>query len=102
MGCLSPSEVAKIKAAIVKLDALIDACYDSLLTGIENAEIERYRFDSGEGSQRADRRDPRQINDLLDDLTSKRDRLARKLAGTSNATMNWRRRGYGYGRRNYR
>jgi hypothetical protein len=102
MGCLSSSQVAAIKAEIVKLTALIDACYASLLTGIENAEVEEYRFDSGEGSQRTKRRSPQEISDLCDDLSAKRDRLARKLAGTSNVTLNWRRRGYGYGRRNYR
>jgi hypothetical protein len=102
MGCLSSSQVTAIKAAIAKLDELITAAEASLLTAIENAEISHYRFDSGEGSQRADRRSPNEINDLIDDLVARRSRLQRKLDGTSNVTLNWRRRGYGYGRRNYR
>jgi hypothetical protein len=99
MGCLSSSQVTRIKAAIARLDVLIAAAEDSLLTAVTNAEIETYRFDSGEGSQRADRRNPQEINDLIDDLVGRRNRLQRKLDGTSNTTINWRRRSYGYGRR---
>jgi hypothetical protein len=101
MGCLSSAQVTRIKAAIAKLDELIAAAEASLLTAIENSEIETYRFDSGDGSQRADRRNPQEINDLIDDLAARRDRLQRKLDGTSNVTLNWRRRSYGYGGRRY-
>jgi hypothetical protein len=99
MGCLPPSQVAAIKAAIAKLDALIDAAYTAYTAALTNSEIETYRFDSGEGSQRADRRAPAEIREEIENLEAARNRLARKLAGTSNTTINWRRRNYrGYGR----
>jgi hypothetical protein len=94
MGCLRPEQRAAIEAQIVKIDALIAAGEDALLEAITNSEIETYRFDSGDGSQRTDRRDPRQINDLIDDLTARRNRLQRKLDGTMNVTMTFRRRDY--------
>lgn len=100
MGCLSSAERAAIQAQIDKIDELIVAGEEALLSALENSEIERYRFDSGDGSQRADRRDPRQINELIDNLNARRNRLVRKLNGTLNVTMVFRRRnrynGYEY------
>ena len=94
MGCLSAEKRATIEAQIVKIDALIAAGEDALLSAIGNSEIAAYRMDSGDGSQRADRRDPNQINKLIDDLQSRRDRLQRRLDGTANVTLTFRRRNY--------
>lgn len=96
MGCLTATQRATIEAQIVKIDALIAAGEDALLEAIGNSEVEEYRFDSGDGSQRTRRRNPNQINQLIDDLTARRNRLQRKLDGTMNVTLAFRRRGYCY------
>ena len=98
MGCLSPSQVAAIKAEITILDEQIAAAQTAYLSSLGNAEIETYRFDSGDGSQRADRRSPKQIREEIEALQSSRARLQRELNGTSNVNMNLRRRGGNYGR----
>lgn len=99
MGCLTSAQRAAIQAQIDKIDLQIAAAETALLSSIENSEIETYRFDGGDSSQRVDRRDPNTINKLIDDLTSRRNRLVRKLAGTLNVIMNFRRRRYGNGGR---
>ena len=101
MGCLTASQVAAIKAEIVKLDAFIEAAETAYLSALGNSEISTYRFDSGDGSQRADRRSPKAIREEIEALQSSRDRLARKLLGTSNVNMSLRRRRGGHVR-NYR
>ncbi len=99
MGCLSPTQVAAIKAEIVIIDAQIDAANTALLESIQSSKTQEYRFDSGDGSQRVMNRSPKEINSLINELQSSRNRLQRKLNGTSNVNMNLRRsRGY-YGRR---
>ena len=98
MGCLTSSRVAAIKAEIVELDELIAVAKIAYKAALSNSEIETYRFDSGDGSQRADRRSPKQIREEIESLQATRNRLQRKLDGTSNVNMSLRRRRGGYGR----
>jgi hypothetical protein len=99
MGCLTSSQVAAIKAEIAKIDLQITAAETAYLSALGNSEIDEYRFDSGDGSQRAKRRSPKQIREEIEALQATRSRLQRKLDGTSNVNMNLRRRRGGYGRR---
>lgn len=101
MGCLSSTRVAEIKAEIVIIDAQIDAANTALLDSITNSKIQEYRFDSGDGSQRTMYRSPKEINSLINELQSSRNRLQRKINGTSNVNMNLRRKRGGYGRQRY-
>ena len=99
MTCLTSTQKAVIEAEIVKLNTLIDAAETALLASITNSEVEEYRFDSGDGSQKAIRRDPNQIEKLIQNLTSRRDRLIREIAGTLNVVMKFRRNRGGCARR---
>ena len=91
MTCLTSTQKAVIEAKIEKLNTLIDAAEVALLASVTNSEVEEYRFDSGDGSQKAIRRDPNQIEKLIQSLTSRRDRLIGELAGTLNVVMKFRR-----------
>lgn len=98
MSCLSSAARAAIRAEIIELDAMIAIVKAAYISSLTNSEVEEYRFDSGDGSQRATRRSPKEIKAEWDDLASSRNRLLRKLNGTSNVNMNLRRRRYGFGR----
>lgn len=102
MGCLTSSQVAAIKAEIAKLDEYIAAAETAYTASLTNSEIEDYRFDSGDGSQKAKRRSPKEIREEIEALQASRNRLQRKLDGTSNVNMNTRRRRYLHGGRYYR
>lgn len=91
MSCLTASQRTALKAEIADLDLFIAAVKTAYMSSLTNAEIEEYRFDSGDGSQRTIRRKPAELKKEWDDLSSTRTRLARKLLGTSNINMNTRR-----------
>jgi len=102
MSCLTSSQRTAIIAEIADLDIYITAVKVAYLSSLTNAEIQEYRFDSGDGSQKTIRRKPSELKQEWDDLRSERARLARKLNGTSNVNMNLRRnRGGYYGRNRY-
>ena len=73
----------------------IDAYEAAYLAAIPNVEIQKYDFDSNEGRQRVERRNPQEIQDILDGLYSKQDWLLRKLQGGGIVNMNVRRKPYG-------
>lgn len=92
MPCLTAAERTAIEAEITEIDemiVLVKVAYKSSLT---NSEIQAYRFDSGDSSQRSDRRKPAEIKKEWDDLKAERNRLQRRLAGTLNVVMKFRRR----------
>jgi hypothetical protein len=97
MGCLTTAKRAEIQAQIDKLDILIAAYDATLLAAATGGEIEEYRFDSGDGSQKAIRRDPNSLNKLLETLQSRRNRLQGELDGTGIVSMKLRRKA-GHGR----
>lgn len=94
MGCLDSATRAAIAAEIVLINTQIAAANTALTASLTNSEIESYKFGSGagEGMQSADRRSPKEINEVIDELESRRNRLQRKLDGTLNVTMAFRRR----------
>ena len=78
MSYLSASEIARIEALITtKVDqlALANATYNKLLAN----DIEEYRFDSNEGSQRAKRLDITKMKAQIDSLEAEIERLNRRL-----------------------
>lgn len=78
MSYLSPEERARIEALIQQKEdqlALANATYSKLL----QEDIEEYRFDSNEGSQRARRMDISKIKDQIDSLEAAIERLKRRL-----------------------
>jgi hypothetical protein len=99
MSCLTSAQRTAILAEIADIDEMIAAIKAAYLSALGNSEIETYRFDSGDGSQRADRRSPKELKDQWDDLLAMRGRLVRQLRGTLNVTLNFRRRRGRYGRR---
>jgi len=78
MSCLSAEDRARIEAQIATKEAqlaLANATYEKLL----KQDIEEYRFDSNEGSQRARRFKMSEVKDQIDSLEAAIDRLRRKL-----------------------
>lgn len=78
MSYLSPEERARIEGLIQQKEdqlALANATYSKLL----QEDIEEYRFDSNEGSQRARRMDISKIKDQIDSLEAAIERLKRRL-----------------------
>ncbi len=99
MVCLSSARRTEIIAEIVKLDALIVVIESTYTSALTNGEVEEYRFDSGDGSQKVIRRSLNELKEQWDDLKSERNRLNSMLNGGNNVSMAFRRKqGCGFGR----
>lgn len=88
MSFLSPEMIAEIQAAITRKTAqleLANTTYEALLA----KQIEEYRFDSNEGSQRARRIKLSEIKAQIDSLEGEIDRLRRRLnqGGLTNVVL---------------
>jgi len=78
MSYLSAAEIARIEALIATKEtqlALANATYEKLLAN----DIEEYRFDSNEGSQRARRMKINDMKDQIDSLEAAIEQLSRRL-----------------------
>ena len=78
MAYTSASEQARIRALITEKEtqlAIARETYKKLLAN----EIEEYRFDSNEGSQRTRRFKPTELKDQIDSLEAEIERLNRRL-----------------------
>jgi len=94
MGCFSTSKRARIVARINTTTTQIEELETVYLEAIKNAEVEEYKFNSGEGSQQTKRRSPKQIREEIEALESSLDRLYAQLSGAGLVNMNLRRRRY--------
>lgn len=90
--CLTDARRARIKARITQKEAQLTALNTSYDAAISKSEISQYRFDSGEGSQSAKRRDPADILKSIASLESQLEYLYRQLNGGGLVRMNLRRR----------
>ncbi len=80
--------LAKKQSQLEKLYEVYDDASD---------KTKEYRFDSGEGSQRAEYRDLKDISAEIVRLEKEIDALIRKLSGIGVVNMNLRRKQYGGG-----
>lgn len=94
MSCLSSAEIAAIRAQIVIKQAQLDAANATYLS-LLGQEVEEYRFDSNEGSQRTMRRKLEAFEKQISWLQSQIDNLNRKLNSTGLVSVNLRRK-FGY------
>jgi hypothetical protein len=83
---------ARIVARIARNEALL-AEAETALSGTLTPYRE-YRFDSGEGSQKTEYKDPRQLKDIIDSLEAQIEADYRRLNGTGIVNMNLRRKRY--------
>lgn len=88
---LSAVKIAEIEAEIARCDVYLVALDTAYTSAIGNSEIEKYRFDSGDGSQSAERRKPSEIREEMSAIQAKRDRLVRQLTGSGAVILRLRR-----------
>jgi hypothetical protein len=96
MTCISDTERAEAEARLAKNKALLAEAQTALENTIK-AEVESYRFDTGEGSQMTKRRKFSDLTDLIDRLNSWIREDEDFLAGAGVVSINLRRKiGRGY------
>lgn len=99
MVCLSTAARAAIIAEIAEIDEMLAVIKPVYKAALLNGEVQEYRFDSGDGSQKTIRRSLAELKQQWDELKSERNRLNSQLNGGNNVSMAFRRnRGYGFGR----
>lgn len=92
MSYLDPSRQAQIRSRIATKEAQLASLNDAFSEAVKNAEIQSYKFDSGEGEQAATRRKPEDILKAIRLLEAEVDRLYGRLSGKGVVNMSLRRR----------
>jgi len=90
MACITPSTRIRIEARIAAKETALAALDIAFIAA--STEIEEYRFDSGEGSQRAKYRNLNEIKTNIDGLESEIEALYRRLAGKGVVNITLRRK----------
>lgn len=94
MSYLPADERSRILAEIAAKEEQLTAANAAYLRALSGSDVQSYRFDSGEGSQSASRRKPKEIADEIEALEAGLSRLRRRLSGTGVVNLNLRRRSY--------
>lgn len=81
----------RIQAQITEKETQLTAANAALTRALEDAEVQSYAFDSGEGKQSATRRSPSELRTLIQGLESDLNRLYNRLSGGGIVRMNLRR-----------
>ncbi|MCK5504572.1 MAG: hypothetical protein KAJ10_05390 [Thermodesulfovibrionia bacterium] len=95
MSYITPTKKARVEARISAKEAQLaklDTAYEAAST-----EIEEYRFDSGDGSQRSKYRSLEKIGKEIERLEREIERLYQTLNGTGIVNLNLRRNPSNYG-----
>lgn len=91
MAYLSSTDRARITAQIATKEAQLAAANAAYLDALTNAEVSSYKLDTGEGSQMVSRRNPTQLQKVINQLEAEIERLYRRLNGSGLCNMNLRR-----------
>ena len=99
MACLSSSRRTNLIAQLENIDAAIVKAWAAYNAALEVNEVEEYRFDSAEASQKAKMRDPDMLFKQIEKLEKRRESIVAKINGTGVINLNLRRKRYSsYGR----
>jgi hypothetical protein len=101
MACLSAARRTQLLARLEKVQEQLEKLYTAYDSAIEHSEVQKYNFNSTEGQQSTERRNPKDILKMIDMLEAKEDRIQRKLLGRGLANLNLRRKRYNYYRSGY-
>lgn len=91
MGCLTQSEVTELQAKADRIAGQLALLYTAFDNALGLADIEEYRFDSGDGTQRTLRRDPGTLEKMIRGLESRYEWYVNKIRGKGITNMNLRR-----------
>ena len=81
----------RLLARKTTLEAQI-ATLETTQSSLLETEVEKYRYDSGEGSQQVTRRKLKEISNQLDNLYATLDKVCRDLAGLGLVSIRLRRK----------
>ena len=87
MACLSTEKRTYYTERLAKLNAQLTLLDTTMDSAIENGEVEKYRFQDGAGNQSAERRSPKELNELRQSLESQIARIEKILNGTGLMNM---------------
>lgn len=91
MACLTSAQRTSLLAQKTTLEAqlaLANTAYDEALAAMS---VKSYRFDPGGATQQATRRDPKELQSIIDGIEARLDRVNSRLAGTGLMNMSLRR-----------
>jgi len=92
MGTYQRNRRARLLAKKTAIEAALDALDVAYLAAVENAEVESYKFDSGEGSQQTKRRNLSEIRKESDALEADLSHVINELAGVGILNVQLRRK----------
>lgn len=92
MAFYTTTRKAALETRLAKKKSQLEKLYEAYDDASDN--VKEYRFDSGEGSQRAEYRDLKDISAEITRLEKEIDALIRKLSGVGIVNMNLRRKQY--------
>ncbi len=92
MAFFTANRKTALEARLAKKQAQLDKLYEAYDDASDN--VKEYRFDSGEGSQRTEYRDLKDISTEIVRLEKEIDALIRKISGIGVVNMNLRRKQY--------
>jgi hypothetical protein len=90
MAFLTSSRKSRIQSRIATKESALTKAYEAYDAAL--VEVKEYRFDSGEGSQRAENRDLKEFTKAISILEREIEHLYGQLNGTGIVKMNLRRR----------
>jgi len=92
MGYLNSTERSTLIERRTEYETMLETVKATYTAELENP-VEEYRFDSGEGSQRAKRRKLSELKEQIEWLEGEIDLINRRLKGSGIVTLNVRRKG---------
>lgn len=91
MACLTAAQRTNLEARKTILETQLAAANTAYTESIAASSVKSYRFDPGDATQQATRRDQKELLDTIDSLQARLDAINNRLKGTGLVTMRLRR-----------